>query len=85
MAVFGAMPRYFFDTIDDGRIVRDDEGLDCPDLDCAKIEAAKGLADLARDILPENGLRREMSVHVRDESGRQFFSTSIVFETKDGR
>jgi len=38
------MPRYFFDIEDGGECARDDEGLELPDRQAVKIEAARSLA-----------------------------------------
>ena len=56
---------YFFDTRDNGRLVEDDVGIDCADMDCVKREAALSLAELARDVLP-GSIERVLSVEVRD-------------------
>lgn len=47
----------------------------------AKNRNPKGLADLAKDVLPSTATR-EFWITVRDEVGRPMFTTSIVFETK---
>jgi hypothetical protein len=60
------MPRYFFDTRDDDRLLSDDEGLELPDMEAVKVQAAKSLAELAVDVLPCS-IRRELAVEVRDE------------------
>lgn len=60
------VPRYFFDTRDNDTFVEDDEGLEFDSLEAAKIQAAKCLADLARDVLP-GSLKRMLAVEVRDE------------------
>lgn len=60
------MPRYFFDTRDNDTFVEDDEGLEFDGLEAVKIQAAKFLADLARDVLP-GSMKRVLAVEVRDE------------------
>jgi hypothetical protein len=60
------MTRYFFDTSDNGKFLRDDVGIELPDLQAVKTEAAKSLAELARDVLP-GAVKRRMSVEARDE------------------
>jgi anthranilate phosphoribosyltransferase len=62
------MPLYFFDTRDNDKFMEDDSGLEFQDLDEVKVEAAKALAELARDVLP-GSLRRELAIEVRDELG----------------
>ena len=60
------MPRYYFDTRDNETFLRDDVGLQLPDLEAVKVEAAKSLAELARDVLP-GALKRCLTVEARDE------------------
>jgi len=45
------MPVYFFDTHDDETFIEDDIGIDLPNLEAAKAEAARSLAELARDVI----------------------------------
>ena len=59
------MVRYFFDTYDDGNVLKDDVGLDCPDLEAVRDQAALSLAELARDVLP-GSVRRVLAVKVHD-------------------
>ncbi len=62
------MPLYFFDTRDNDEFITDDVGLELPDLERVKVEAARALADLARDVIP-GSVRRHLSVEVRDDQG----------------
>jgi hypothetical protein len=62
------MPVYYFDTRDNDHFIEDDEGLDLPDIDAAKVAAASSLAELARDVLP-GSLKRQLAVEVRDDNG----------------
>jgi hypothetical protein len=69
---------YFFDTRDGDSFIKDDIGLDLPDLQSAKAQAAKSLAELARDVLP--GVeRRTLIVEVRNEH-QPILTALIVFE-----
>jgi hypothetical protein len=45
------MPRYYFDLRDEDEVAVDEEGLELSSLRAVQIEAAKSLADLARDAL----------------------------------
>jgi len=72
------MPIYFFDTRDGVDLDLDEVGLDCPDLAAARFEAARGLADLARDLIPQC-TRREFSIEVR-EGRSTLLKVSILFE-----
>ena len=60
------MSLYYFDTYDGDEPVVDHDGLEFADLDTVKLEAVRGLADLARDLLPGSE-RRELAVLVRDD------------------
>lgn len=62
------MPLFFFDTRDNDDFIEDDMGLDFPDLEAVKVEAARALAELARDVIP-GSLKRELAVEVRDALG----------------
>ena len=57
---------YFFDTRDNEAFIEDDVGVELPDLEAVKVQAATSLAELARDVLP-GSLRRDLAVEVRDE------------------
>jgi hypothetical protein len=61
--------RYFFDHLDGDTVHVDEDGLDLVDVSAAGDEAAKGLADLACDMLAARG-RRHLAIEVRDENGR---------------
>jgi hypothetical protein len=60
------MPHYYFDTRDDDKFMRDDEGLELPDVRAAAKEAARSLAELALEVLPSS-TSRCLGVDVRDD------------------
>jgi hypothetical protein len=62
------MPLYFFDTRDNDEFIEDVDGVEFPDLEAVKIEAARSLAELARDVIP-GSMKRNLAVEVRDELG----------------
>lgn len=62
------MALYFFDTRDNDEFVEDDEGHEFPDLEAVKIQTAKSLAELARDVCP-GSLKRQLTIEVRDDEG----------------
>lgn len=62
------MPLYFFDTRDNDQFTEDDVGVEFPGLDAVKVESARALAEIARDVIP-GSLKRELSVEVRDTIG----------------
>ena len=68
------MSLYYFDTYDGDEPVVDDEGLDFADLDTVKLEAVRGLADLAETCFPaangaigrDSTTRRSIEAHLKD-------------------
>jgi hypothetical protein len=75
------MPLYFFDSTDDGDILRDDVGTHLPDLDRVKVHASKALAELAMDVLP-GVYRRCLGIDVRDEQSRPVLTTELTFAAR---
>jgi hypothetical protein len=64
------MTRYYFDMRDDRGTAIDEEGLDLLGLMQVQEEAARSLADMARDATPPNGLGSdEIVIEVRNDSG----------------
>lgn len=72
------MAHYFFDTRDNDDFIEDDVGIELPDLDAVKDQAAVSLAELARDVLP-GSLKRNLAVEVRDER-QAVMSAKLRFE-----
>jgi hypothetical protein len=69
---------YFFDTRDNDDFIEDDVGVELPNLDAVKHQAALSLAELARDVLP-GSTKRNLAVEVRDER-QAVMSGKLVFE-----
>ena len=59
------MPRYYFDSIENGRTLRDEEGLELADVEEARIEALKALGGIVKDSMP-NGDTAQFAIAVRD-------------------
>jgi hypothetical protein len=72
------MPRYYFDTDDGERFIKDDEGLDLYGLKEVRLQAQAALADIARDHVPGDGNQRTMTCRVRDKSGTIVLLASLV-------
>ena len=70
------MSRYFFDTDDGDYRAQDDEGMELPDAEAARVAAVDALPDMARDKLPD-GDRRTFSVQVRDEGGTVIYTARL--------
>ncbi|MGY3696085.1 hypothetical protein ACVIGA_006165 [Bradyrhizobium sp. USDA 3240] len=79
------MPRYFFDLRDGDELVPDEEGLELKSIQSAQLEAARSLADMARDELydaqPKN--TRNMAIEVRDETG-PVMDIRLTFKVEKG-
>jgi hypothetical protein len=75
------MPRFFFDTRDDGEVIVDDLGLDLSGVEQARIFAAKSLAELALEALP-GATRRCLGVDVSDDRRRPVLSTELTYEAR---
>jgi hypothetical protein len=64
--------RYYFDLQDGDQVIVDDEGLECGTIERVQEEAARSLADMARDSAlahGRDGAGRRMSIRVRDRNG----------------
>jgi hypothetical protein len=81
ITALGAMRRYFFDSRDGDRYVRDDEGLELDGIEAARDEATLALRDLAKDSIPKS-TRRELAIEVRDEADRRLIRASLWFEVQ---
>jgi hypothetical protein len=67
-----AMPRYYFDLRENGKVAVDDDGMELRDIEAVQEEAARSLADLARDAVRCNFRSRsahDMAIEVRDAAG----------------
>jgi hypothetical protein len=66
------MPRYYFDMREGDEIAPDEEGMELRTLQAVQEEAARALADMARDAIrgrPVDGSGHRMSIEVRDDNG----------------
>jgi hypothetical protein len=64
------MKRYYFDLRDGDDLCSDEEGMEMLDLEAVQEEAARALADMARDeVLARNGFARHLAIEVRDDNG----------------
>jgi hypothetical protein len=76
------MPLYYFDLLDGEDFVKDEEGMDLPNISSAQIEATEFLTDMAMDIATRqsNPLGYRMSIEVRDSEG-PLFVLSFTFSS----
>jgi hypothetical protein len=65
------MAQYFFDVIADGKLIPDEEGMNLPNLDAARREAHRSLADLAREVIRTEHPPR-LTISVRGSEGPVF-------------
>jgi hypothetical protein len=76
------MGRYYFDLRDNEGLTVDEEGLELQDIQAAQEEAARSLADAARDGLRKSdGALNQMTIEVRTDAGplmRVSFSFDVV-------
>jgi uncharacterized protein DUF6894 len=65
------VPRYYFDIREGDEFALDDEGLELSSIQAVQEEAARSLADIARDAVRKHldGAGQRMAVEVRDDSG----------------
>ena len=73
------MNRYFFDTRSCGTFIRDDEGLDCANLEEVRVQAAKSLAELALEEFPRT-TDCLMGVDVRNERQEVVLVTELTYK-----
>ncbi|HXH43560.1 MAG TPA: hypothetical protein VNK51_06915 [Bradyrhizobium sp.] len=78
------MPRYYFDLMEGDVLALDEEGLELSSLRAVQAEAAKSLADMARDAVhsfpPPTG-RQKMAIEVRDDLG-PLLQVNLTFEVE---
>jgi hypothetical protein len=77
------MARYFFDTSDGKKLMRDEVGIELDDLARVRAEAIDAVPDLARDKLPD-GDERVFLVQARDHGGRVVFTATLSFKGEWG-
>ena len=66
------MPRYYFDLRDGEDLTPDSEGMELSSFHAAQEEAARSLADLAKEALRTHhidGAGGQLAVEVRDDDG----------------
>jgi hypothetical protein len=75
------MPRFFFDTRDDGQLVHDDLGRELTGLDAARDLAVRTLIEIAADERPSSD-QRSFTIDVRDEAGDAVLTSELTLETR---
>jgi hypothetical protein len=75
------MGKYFFDTRNCGAFIRDDDGIECADVEVVRVQAAKSLAELALDVIPQT-TDCVMGVDVRNERQEVVLVTELTFKAQ---
>lgn len=75
-----AMKRYYFDLRDGSQFIRDDEGVELPDIESARQEATAALSEITRGW-DGGGPQHRMAVEVRDDRG-PILEARVSFEIK---
>ena len=75
------MPWYYFDSRDDDAVIVDEIGLEVADFETVKVLAAKGLVELALDVLP-GATERCLGIDVRDEQGGPVLTSELTFQVQ---
>ena len=73
------MPRFFFDTHDNGRVLHDEEGTELPDMDAVRKAVMSALPKIAADEIPTAGDRQHFAVLVSDEDGHPVYSATLNY------
>jgi hypothetical protein len=73
------MTRFFFDFQDGSEFTPDNQGVELASLHEARAEATRALAEVAKDLLPDDGCEHELSIVVR-EGDRPVLHTKLSFE-----
>ena len=76
-----SVPRYFFDLRDGERFTRDDEGTELDGVEGARREAARTLAQMGKDVLPE-AVHRELALEVRTEGPEPLLRAVLVYHVE---
>jgi hypothetical protein len=75
------MTRYYFDVRDGSDVSLDDEGYELSSHDAAWAEAARSIAEMARDKIPDSGSDgRQLAIEVRTDRG-PVLAVRVLFET----
>jgi hypothetical protein len=75
------VPRFYFDIRDGDQFIRDDEGLDYPNIEAARDAATAALAEMAKEALP-GAERYHIAIEVRDEAKEPLLIAALTFEIR---
>lgn len=72
------MPRYYFDTVENGRSSRDEVGIDLPDDEAAREYVGTVLPDMAHNGLPDGDIHT-FECTARDAAGRTVYHAEMTY------
>ena len=75
------VPRFYFDIRDGDQFIRDEYGLDYPNIETARDSATIALAEMAKEALPR-AERHHIAVEVRDEAKEPLLMAELTFEVR---
>jgi hypothetical protein len=78
------MPRFYFPTWEGDHFVPDDEGVEFDSLETARVVAARGLAEIARDSFSVSGGACSLRMSVLEEGGESVLELSLTLEILQG-
>jgi hypothetical protein len=73
-----AMPRYFLHIQDSGEVIRDEEGMDLPDLAAARDEAIAGARSILADGAKAGILSLSSLIEIEDERGESLMTITFA-------
>ena len=78
------MPRYYFDLREGDKIAPDDEGTELDSVSQVQVEAARALAEMARDAINRSPdlIDYQKSVQVRDDNGRPVLEAKFTYHVE---
>ncbi len=76
-AILVRMALYYFDIHDGEHDTRDEEGSEFAELDAVRREAIRILPDIAREVMPNDGDRRDVIVDVRNGTGMVIYTATL--------
>ena len=73
--------RFFFDTNESGRVLRDDDGVELPSIVGAERQALAALGEIAKDELPRGDVRY-IEMQVRDDKGTVLLTAALTLQVE---
>ena len=73
------MPHFFFDIREDGKLQKDEDGVELPTFEAARKEAQTILPAIAYDTIPQNGDHKSFVVLVTDDDGQPVYSATLSY------